>query len=263
MEEDIKKRQENPYITSKPFILDSLDFSSSFVSEIYNAEFPNNRTLIDNIRFKDNLCHKCNGAVPYYNHCHKMYGVVFVQNFGWYIKRQMYEWGYGGGKIIKEYCPKEILDLYKIEPTCISDQLSEAYKIQHRKIMNVIENKVRQDFHHKNIGEAWTNETLIYNLIKKIYPDKTVFFHYRPKFLKGLELDVFIEELDLGFEYQGIQHYKPVDYWGGEESLKKLKIRDKRKRKICSAEGIDIIYFDYTEKITEDLILSKIRTLYD
>jgi len=31
--------------------------------------------------------------------------------------------------------------------------------------------------------------------------------HYRPDFLQGLELDIFIDELKIGMEYQGIQHF--------------------------------------------------------
>ena len=44
-----------------------------------------------------------------------------------------------------------------------------------------------------------------------------------------VELDVYIPELHLGFEYQGEQHYKPT-YWASD--FENQKIRDKQKREM-------------------------------
>lgn len=52
-------------------------------------------------------------------------------------------------------------------------------------------------------------------------------------------------------EYQGIQHYKPVDLFGGEENLKDIQKRDKIKRDYCKANNIPLIEIPYSEKEIE------------
>ena len=128
-----------------------------------------------------------------------------------------------------------------------------------RKINTLIENEVREKFGHKKVGEAWTSETILYYIITSLYPDKKIHRHFRPDFLNGLELDIFIEELNLGIEYQGIQHFEPVKYWGGKEAFEKLKKRDKIKEKLCRELGITLIYFTYLDELSEEFVLQEIK----
>ena len=50
-----------------------------------------------------------------------------------------------------------------------------------------------------------------------------------------MELDVYIESLKLGFEYQGKQHYKPI-YWLGGDLLAQ-RTRDREKKDGCKLVG--------------------------
>lgn len=117
-----------------------------------------------------------------------------------------------------------------------------------------IENTVRQEFGFKKVGEGWVSETLLYQIIKNILPQFEMVRHHRPKWLEGLELDIFIPDLKLGFEYQGQQHFHPIKAWGGKESLKKLKERDKKKVKLCEQNNITLIEVLYFEPLTESHI---------
>ncbi len=83
--------------------------------------------------------------------------------------------------------------------------------------------------------------------------------HYRPEFLEFLELDVYIPELKLGFEYQGIQHFESIEHWGGESALKEVRVRDARKKSLCEKNGIRLIYCFYYEDLTKTLIKNKIK----
>ena len=47
-------------------------------------------------------------------------------------------------------------------------------------------------------------------------------------------------------EYDGEQHYKAVEMWGGEEGLKERQKRDKEKNEWASANGITLIRIPYT-----------------
>ena len=51
----------------------------------------------------------------------------------------------------------------------------------------------------------------------------------------GLELDIYIEELKLAFEINGITHYKPIY---GIEKLEKTQSKDLSKNKLCDNMGI-------------------------
>lgn len=72
--------------------------------------------------------------------------------------------------------------------------------------------------------------------------------------MEGLELDVFVPSQNLAFEYQGQQHFHPIGLWGGAKGLEDLQERDKRKAKLCTMNGIDLIAIDYTEPLTENYI---------
>lgn len=71
-------------------------------------------------------------------------------------------------------------------------------------------------------------------------------------------------ELEGVIEYDGVQHYEPVDFFGGEEGLKKSKERDKMKDDYCRANNIPLLRIPYWEfknirSITEDFV-EKIKT---
>lgn len=59
-------------------------------------------------------------------------------------------------------------------------------------------------------------------------------------------------------EYNGIQHYKEVEYFGGEEGYKKRLYRDNKKKEYCRNNKIPLIIIPYTHYdniLKEDIIL--------
>ena len=100
----------------------------------------------------------------------------------------------------------------------------------------------------------WKNEVDLFLLIYQSYPD--TIYQYHAPWLGSQSLDVYIPSLKLGFEYQGIQHFEPVDRFGGAEGFKSIQERDQRKKKLCEENGVQVIYWNYDEPVN-DLVLQK------
>ena len=68
-----------------------------------------------------------------------------------------------------------------------------------------------------------------------------------------LRFDFFVDNRYL-IEYDGEQHFKPIEKWGGEEKLKITKQRDQIKNEYCKTHNIPLIRIPYThyDKITID-----------
>lgn len=116
-------------------------------------------------------------------------------------------------------------------------------------------NQVREESGLKKIGEGWTSETLLYKITKAIMKeyDIEVLHHYRPKWLAPQEVDVYFKVgcQEFGIEYQGIQHYKPIKVFGGVEGFENTVKRDKKKRQLCEEHNLKLLFFKYTDSITE------------
>lgn len=103
-------------------------------------------------------------------------------------------------------------------------------------------------------------------IFEKIFNKR--FEKIRPYFLKNesteknMEIDGYNNELKLGFEYQGVQHYKFTPYFHkSENDFEKQKYRDVLKKELCEKEGIKLVYVPYTvtEQDMESYILSKLK----
>ncbi|MFW6233357.1 MAG: hypothetical protein ACOC3Z_01705 [Nanoarchaeota archaeon] len=271
--------QENANL-NRNYILDSMYFPYEIVRKLIKQKIPNNEKVIKFLKFENKLCHECNKATPSYKYCHEMYGGVFKQTYGWYINKKSYEFGISGilaleVNYLKDRCPEELINFLEEASKLVKERnilqrkegsSTKYFQIESnlnkilRKINNIIENEVRVKFGHKKVGEAWTSETILYYMIQKLYPNMTILRHFRTSFLDYLELDVYIKELNIGIEYQGLQHFRPVKHWGGEFALKKTKERDKKKKELCEKEGIKLIYFYYDEDLSEDIIKERIES---
>ena len=61
-----------------------------------------------------------------------------------------------------------------------------------------------------------------------------------------MEIDVYLPELEMAFEYQGEGHFMALKIWGGEIGLKKRQERDAEKRHACASKGITLVEVPYS-----------------
>lgn len=62
-----------------------------------------------------------------------------------------------------------------------------------------------------------------------------------------LKFDFYLPDYNLCIEFQGAQHYKAVDYFGGIESFEESQKRDNIKRNFCRLNGISLLEIPYTQ----------------
>jgi hypothetical protein len=124
-------------------------------------------------------------------------------------------------------------------------------------ILREAENTLRVNEGLPRIGEGWISETQLYNLIKETFPDSKQ--HATPDWLKPQHLDIYVHSKKLAFEYQGQQHFEPIDFFGGLKSFEETVRRDKRKRLKCKRNDVLLIYWKYDEAINNEVLKNKLE----
>jgi hypothetical protein len=85
-------------------------------------------------------------------------------------------------------------------------------------------------------------------------------YRFKDPIVKVYEYDFFLIDYDLIIEFNGEQHYKPIDPWGGIIELRNIKKRDKIKKKYCLDNNINFLEIPYTKiDQIEYLIRKKIK----
>lgn len=100
-------------------------------------------------------------------------------------------------------------------------------------------------------GERSINEWL--NTYNILYQRQKVFDDCKDK--RVLPFDFYLPEYNICIEYQGIQHYKPIDYFGGQKSFESQVSRDNIKKEYCQKNNIILFAIPYFEDINEELTI--------
>lgn len=114
-----------------------------------------------------------------------------------------------------------------------------------------------------SLGETKIKEILNENKIE-FNPENIFDDCFRSKYSK-LRFDFYLHKYNMAIEYDGIQHFEPVDFYHkGIEFAKRqfedLKIRDKMKNDYCFDNNINLVripYWDFDR--IEDIVLSKLK----
>ena len=79
------------------------------------------------------------------------------------------------------------------------------------------------------------------------------------KNINKLPFDFYLPDYNICIEFDGSQHYKLNDFFGGIEAFQKLKINDKIKNDYCTQNNITLIRISDTKKIENEInnIMSK------
>lgn len=70
---------------------------------------------------------------------------------------------------------------------------------------------------------------------------------------KPLPFDFYLPNNVICIEYDGEQHTKPIDYFGGIESYECTVRHDKMKNEYCKNNGISLLRIPYNKNVEEEL----------
>lgn len=120
------------------------------------------------------------------------------------------------------------------------------------------ENRVRDRLGVPRIGEGWVSETHLYNLIRTLFPDRRVEREASPQWLGRMRFDIFLPEVGVAIEYQGEQHYRPIERFTGKKGFEKTRKRDRLKRQRAKEAGVKVVEFKYDEVLTDEMVRKRI-----
>ena len=97
-------------------------------------------------------------------------------------------------------------------------------------------------------------EKKIYSILVK----KDIKFETQKKFIdckykRFLKFDFYIPHINTCIEFDGEQHTRPINYWGGEKEFKKTQKRDQIKNEYCEKNNIKLYRIKYNENIEKIL----------
>jgi len=116
-------------------------------------------------------------------------------------------------------------------------------------------------------GGLGATQKKVLNIVKNAYPNHTINSEQRFEWLGLQSIDIYIPDLKIAIEYDGEQHFGPVQFGGismkkAQKNLKRQKGWDRKKNKLIKQHPEDVKHFiriPYTEKINEKNVLDIIN----
>ena len=122
-------------------------------------------------------------------------------------------------------------DLQKHIKICVGNEVGSSGEVKIKKVLN----EMKIDYQYNTTHEVKATGLLRWDFI-----------------IKGDE--------PLFIEFDGRQHFEPVEYWGGQEGFEKQKKHDKLKDDYCNDNGYLLLRIPYTEyENIEKLVVEFIR----
>jgi hypothetical protein len=93
----------------------------------------------------------------------------------------------------------------------------------------------------------WRSQAALFDLLRSRFPDSVS--PWLTRWLGRLSVDIYVPSINVAFEYQGEQHYKPIDFFGGVKSFRATQVRDARKRELLARHGVHLVEWRYDTPI--------------
>ena len=106
---------------------------------------------------------------------------------------------------------------------------------------------------HLKCGCPSCSQSHLENDTYSFLKNEEIIFEQQKKFnwLGLMRLDFYLPEYNIAIECQGIQHYQPIEFFGGKKAFNDLINRDRLKKQLCEEHNIKMIYVDNSTDFNE------------
>ena len=141
---------------------------------------------------------------------------------------------------------------------CLSEYIGDKKYITVRCKIHNHTFRTKPNWLHQGHGCPICKSSLLETFVRNKLTDLGISFTEQKKFeWLGLKsLDFFIPSINTAIECQGVQHFKPIEFFGGETAFKSCISRDIDKKMKCEENGVSILY------VTENMELNDINNCH-
>lgn len=105
------------------------------------------------------------------------------------------------------------------------------------------------------------SQTKLYENLKKQFPNEEIIFEATKNIIPWIEnqrIDIYFPKYNIAIEYNGEQHYIPIEHFGGIIELQDTQIRDEIKRIKCKENNCTLfeLKYDYSKQDFDNLIIN-------
>jgi len=95
--------------------------------------------------------------------------------------------------------------------------------------------------------KAWKTQQKIYNFLCTNFPEEKWYWEYSPEWLGLQRFDIYNKRVNLAIEYNGKQHYVPIERFGGKIALEQQQLWDQNKAEKCKLNNCTLYTIKYDE----------------
>jgi len=160
----------------------------------------------------------------------------------------------------EDYLKHPFVKIEKKKEPSLFYEYNNLFRSEFEKSIRTWENEIRMDFGLKISGTRF-NEDLLFKTVFQVFGDRyKVVSQGSPSWLKPQKFDIYFPELNIAIEYQGEQHFRPVNFSGrGDdfalEQFEQNQKRDELKRKKCVDNGCILLEMRYDDDMDEFISL--------
>lgn len=222
-----KAESENGYFLSTSYV----NRNTKLKFKCHDNEHPEFETTYDNVINHDTWCPECVGIEP---------PEKIIKKAKEFAKTR-------GGKCLSDHCTNKSEKL-----------LWQCANSNHKPWKSFYKNVVKNNrwcpicanfFHYK--------ENKVRNLLNYLFDTNFLrskpSWNINPRTNRKLELDGYSEELNMAFEFQGLQHYEEVAYFKmDKEELEYIQYKDKIKKENCLVNKVKLIIINDTKETNKN-----------